>query len=73
MKTRFLSIFGDQRGQAMVEYSSITFMLLIGVAMTGFAVPATVFGQKVSLAQALYSALQVHVDSFYFSLHLLAP
>ena len=73
MKSRFLSLLGDQRGQAMVEYSTITFMLLIGIAGAGFALPAKAFGQQVPLAQALYSALQVHVDSYYFSLHLLAP
>lgn len=61
----------DQRGQAMVEYSTITFFLLIGTAGLGFAFKWP--GMNVSLAQAIYSALQVYVDSYYYSLHLLVP
>ena len=69
-------LLSDQRGQAMVEYTSITFLLLVGVAgvtFAGFAVKGDQMGHTVTLAQALYSSLQVYVDSFYFSLHLLAP
>ena len=57
----------DQRGQAMVEYSSITFMLLIGIAGTGVAVP--MFNGQ-SLVHALYSALQIYVNSIFYSLSL---
>lgn len=57
----------DQRGQAMVEYSTITFMILIGVAGTGMAVP--LFNGQ-SLVHALYSALQVYVNSIFYSLSL---
>jgi len=71
LASRGRGLLGDQRGQAMVEYSSITFMLLIGVAGLGFAF--TWPGMNVSLAQAIYASLQVYVDSFYYSLHLLAP
>lgn len=72
---KLMEFLRDQRGQAMAEYSTLTFMILIGtgVAMTGFAMPATKFGQHVTLAQAIYGALQTYVDSFYYSLHLLAP
>jgi hypothetical protein len=30
-------------------------------------------GLNVTLAQAVYAAVQVYVDSFYYSLHLMAP
>lgn len=57
----------DQRGQAMAEYSSITFMILIGLAGSGVAVP--MFNGQ-SLVHALYSALQVYVNSIFYSLSL---
>lgn len=59
----------DQRGQALAEYSTITFALLIGAAGLGFAMPV-VHGQ--SLVAALYKALQTYVDSVNFALSLAA-
>jgi Flp pilus assembly pilin Flp len=57
----------DQRGQAMVEYSTITFMILIVIAGSGVGMP--LFNGQ-SLVHALYSALQVYVNSIFYSLSL---
>ncbi|MBS2029345.1 MAG: hypothetical protein JST54_15695 [Deltaproteobacteria bacterium] len=73
MNRRFRKLLRDERGQAMVEYSTITFAILLMLGGTAFAMPMTAFGQKVSLAQALYASLQTYVDSYYYSLHLLVP
>lgn len=71
---KLLQLLRDQRGQAMVEYSSITFFILVATAV-GFAVfPIPGNGNhSMTLAQALYASLQTYVDSFYYSLHLVAP
>ena len=70
---------GDQRGQAMVEYSMITFFLVAGFIGTFYitAFPegsagAAGFGGQ-TLAQALYSSLQIHVNSYFYSLSLAVP
>ncbi len=65
----------EQRGQAMVEYSTLTFAILLMIGGSAFALPMNVgpFHQKVSLAQAIYASLQTYVDSYYYSLHLLVP
>jgi len=69
--SRLGQLLRDQRGQAMLEYSTLTFFILGTAAIGSFAIKFP--GQQVPLAEALYSALQVYVDGFYFSLHLIAP
>jgi Flp pilus assembly pilin Flp len=56
----------DQRGQAMVEYSTLTFAILGILAATGFAVPIN----GLTLVERLYAAMQVYVDSMFYSLSL---
>jgi hypothetical protein len=67
----FTSLAADQRGQAMVEYSSLTFAILIGTGVMGVSIP---FGPgHLTLVQQLYGALQVHVNSMWYSLSLALP
>jgi len=66
-----IAFLGEECGQAMVEYSTITFALLIGAGAAGFAMKWPEFGNQ-SLAQALYQALQTYVNSVNFSLSLAA-
>jgi hypothetical protein len=57
----------NQRGQAMVEYSTLTFALLIGSGVVLFTTPLN--GQTNMIA-ALFAALQSYVDSMYYCLSL---
>jgi hypothetical protein len=58
-----------QRGQAMVEYSTISFFILGGLAAVGMGLP---LGSKMSLVEQIYSALQTYVLNIYYSLGLAA-
>ncbi len=60
---------GDQCGQAMVEYSTITFAFLIGAGAAAFAAPIPGFGGE-TVVQAIYAALQTYVDSIFYCLSL---
>jgi hypothetical protein len=57
------------RGQAMVEYSFINYILAMGL-MVGMSTP--VFGKK-NVIDLFLSAYQVYYDSFYFVLNLPFP
>ena len=71
---RFRRLLRDERGQAMAEYGILTTVLLIGtIAVGGTGFVAKFPGMNVTLAQAIYASIQVYVDSFYYSLHLMAP
>ena len=61
--------FADERGQAMVEYSTITFAFLIGAGAAAFAAPIPGFGGE-TVVQAIYAALQTYVDSVFYCLSL---
>lgn len=64
-------LVASQSGQAMAEYSTFTFAILIGAGYAGFAMP---FGPgNLTLVQQLYGALQVHVNSMWYSLSLGLP
>jgi hypothetical protein len=66
---RAAALSRDQRGQAMAEYSSLTFMILIGAAVgTGFAAPFE--GSNMTMVEALYAALQTYINSLYYCLSL---
>ena len=60
-----------QSGQMMAEYSTFTFAILIGAGAAGFAVP--VGPGNLTLVQQIYGALQVHVNSMWYSLSLGLP
>ena len=62
-------LLSDQSGQAMVEYSTITFAFLIGSGFAAFSAPIPGFGGE-TLVQALYAALQTYVDSVFYCLSL---
>lgn len=66
-----IALAGDERGQAMVEYSALTFAILVGTIVAGFSVKVPEFGNH-SLAQAIYQALQTYVNGVNFSLSLAA-
>ena len=59
----------SQSGQAMVEYSTITFAFLIGAGFVAFAAPLPGHG-GLSIVQALYAALQTYVNSVFYCLSL---
>jgi len=65
------AMVGDERGQAMAEYSLLTFGILAGTIVAGFSVKVPEFGNH-SLAQAIYLALQTYVNGVNFSLSLAA-
>ncbi len=68
---RLRALLASQSGQAMAEYSTITFALLIGAGYVGFAIP---FGPaNLTIVQQLYGAMQVHVNSMWYSLSLGLP
>ena len=54
-----------QRGQQMVEYSLITWSLLLGLALGGIGLPVN---GNMSLAAQVYSAFQTYVMSIFFTL-----
>ena len=66
-----MALVGDERGQALVEYSALTFAILAGTIVAGFSVKVPEFGNH-SLAQAIYQALQTYVNGVNFSLSLAA-
>lgn len=68
---RFAELLQDQLGQAMVEYSTITFAILGATAAIGFAAKWPQFGNQ-TLAQVLYQALQTYVNSVNYALSLAA-
>ncbi|WP_375772775.1 hypothetical protein NR798_18420 [Archangium gephyra] len=61
-----------RRGQAMVEYSFINWILVFGLILT----MSVDFGdgkQKMNVIDAFLRAYQVYYDSFYFVLNLPFP
>jgi hypothetical protein len=62
----------DQHGQAMVEYSTLTFAFLIGSGALAFAVPVSELGNQ-TIVQALYAGFQTYVNSYFDSLSLVFP
>jgi hypothetical protein len=62
-------VLADQRGQAMAEYSTLTFAILIGAGAAGFAAKWSAFGNQ-SLVMAMYQALQTYVNSVNYALSL---
>jgi hypothetical protein len=56
-----------RRGQAMVEYSWITWMLLLALCLT---LSSRVFRDKKNLIELFLEAYQVYYDSYYFVLNM---
>ncbi|MBM7115603.1 hypothetical protein I3V78_18790 [Archangium primigenium] len=61
-----------RRGQAMVEYSYINYVLAMGL-MLGLTINFGSGEQKVNIIHAFMRAYQVYYDSFYFVLNLPFP
>ena len=59
-----------ERGQAMVEYSFITWILAF-MLICGATVP--IFNGKKNLIEAFLDAYQIYYDSFYFVLNMPFP
>lgn len=59
-----------ERGQAMVEYSWITW-LLASMLILGMSVP--IFPGKKNLLEIFLDAYQIYYDSFYFVLNMPYP
>jgi len=59
-----------ERGQAMVEYSLITWLLFAGLAV-GMSVP--MFPGKKNLIEIFLDAYQIYYDSFYYVLNMPFP
>ena len=66
---RLLIALRSESGQAMVEYSSVTFFFLVGFGGLAMNVPLSQYGNQ-SMVQALYAALQTYVDSVFYCLSL---
>src|SRR4051812_23375760 len=60
---RLAILVGDQAGQAMVEYSTITFALLIGTAATSF----------VTVGPNFLNAMNIYLDGVYRNLNYALP
>lgn len=60
------------RGQAMVEYSFINYVLVLGLVVL-MAVNFEKDGQKMNVIHAFLRAYQIYYDSFYFVLNLPFP
>lgn len=67
----------SNRGQAMVEYSVINFVLIIGLCvLAAVPVPVKVGAQQSgsqNIIQMFLSAYQTYYDSFYFVLNMPFP
>jgi len=61
-----------RRGQAMVEYSFINYVLVLGL-MVSLTINFGSGEQKVNIIHAFMRAYQVYYDSFYFVLNLPFP
>ena len=66
---RWVRRLRSERGQAMVEYSTVTFAILIAAGLLVFSLP---INQHDTIAALLYKALQTYVDSVNFALSLAA-
>jgi hypothetical protein len=62
----------QSRGQAMVEYSFINYILVLALVV-GMTVNFEVAGQKMNVINAFLRAYQIYYDSFYFVLNLPFP
>ena len=62
----------QSRGQAMVEYSFINYILVLALVV-GMTVNFEVAGQKMNVIDAFLRAYQIYYDSFYFVLNLPFP
>lgn len=60
---RFLALLSDQRGQAMVEYSTFMFFMALGGGGAAF----------VFILPQLLNALNAYLNSVYFILNLPLP
>jgi Flp pilus assembly protein TadG len=58
------------RGQAMVEYSFINFLLIM-MLVIGMSVP--IFPNKKNVLEIFLDAYQIYYDSFYFVLNMPFP
>ena len=67
--SKWMARLRGQGGQAMVEYSTVTFAILIAAGLLVFSVP---INQHDTIAALLYKALQTYVDSVNFALSLAA-
>ena len=61
-----------RRGQAMVEYSFLNYVLLLGL-MTMLTVNFDTGSGKMNVIHAFLRAYQIYYDSFYFVLNLPFP
>ncbi|OJT20146.1 hypothetical protein BO221_33735 [Archangium sp. Cb G35] len=61
-----------RRGQAMVEYSFINWILVVAL-ITGMTVNFGSGDQKMNIIDAFLRAYQIYYDSFYFVLNLPFP
>ncbi|WPB73496.1 hypothetical protein KYC5002_31130 [Archangium violaceum] len=61
-----------RRGQAMVEYSFINWILVVAL-ITGMTVNFGSGNQKMNVIDAFLRAYQIYYDSFYFVLNLPFP
>lgn len=59
-----------QRGQAMVEYSFLNWVLIMGLCLT---LTANVFPGQKNVIDLFMTAYQLYYDSFYFMLNLPIP
>ena len=66
---RWIRLLQSERGQAMVEYSTVTFAILLGAGLLVFSWPVN---QHDTIAALLYKALQTYVNSVNFALSLAA-
>lgn len=65
----------ETRGQAMVEYSSINFFILLSLlAVLAVPLPRTPwFGGATNMVDAMFRAYQIYYDSFFYVLNLPFP
>ena len=59
-----------RRGQAMVEYSFLNWVLIMGLCLT---LTANVFPGQKNVIDLFMTAYQLYYDSFYFMLNLPIP
>ena len=62
-----------QRGQAMVEYSIINWLLIVGLVLGSTVKMIPSGGVQKNLIDLFLEAYQVYYDSFYFVLNLPFP
>ena len=73
LKDRPPSSISGQRGQAMLEYSVLNWLLIVALVLgcTVRVIPGS--QQQRNLIELFFNAFQAHSDSFYFLLNSALP